>query len=169
MGLCLIESLAPGERSDPAACEIRYTWNAGDLVLGDDGSAHVCLLASVLALDDGITFPGYATVLALGDANPSPSFVPWDNNLAQQNVVDEFTEGEDGTLDFEVHNPSNQGTRTPPTTARRSRILIRRTPTATRSATPATTARPSPIRPSSMQTRTATETLATPTSPTTAS
>jgi len=111
MGLCLIASLAPGERSDPAACEIHYTWNAVDLVIGDDGSAHVCLLATVLALDDGITFPGYATVLALGDANPSPSFVPWDNNLAQQNVADEFTEGEDGTLDFEVHNPSNQGTR----------------------------------------------------------
>ena len=42
--------------------------------------------------------------------NPSPSYVPWDNNLAQQNLTDEFTNAEDGTLDYEVHNPSEQGT-----------------------------------------------------------
>jgi subtilisin family serine protease len=109
MGLCLVDSLAPGESSDPAECEILYTFDAGDLVVGADGSAHVCLLATVLAIDDGITFPGYATVPA--GANPSPSYVPWDDNLAQQNVADEFTDDEDGTLDFEVHNPSDQQTR----------------------------------------------------------
>ena len=111
MGACLVTDLAPGERSGPADCEIRYTWDAADLVIGADGSAHVCLLGTVLAIDDGITFPGYATVTALGDPNPSPDYVPWDNNLAQQNVVDEFTGTEDGTIDVEVHNPSNQGTR----------------------------------------------------------
>lgn len=111
VGACVIASLDPGERSLPADCEIRYTWNMADLVIGDDGSAHVCLLATVTAVGDGITFPGYASVLALGDPNPSPDFVPWDNNLAQQNVADEFTGTEDGIIDVEVHNPSNQGTR----------------------------------------------------------
>ncbi len=72
MGACIIAALAPGERSDPADCEIRYTWNMADLVIGDDGSAHVCLLATVTAVGDGITFPGYASVLALGDPEPEP-------------------------------------------------------------------------------------------------
>jgi hypothetical protein len=108
MGACVIGLLAPGESSNPGDCAIPHTWDAADLVIGADGSAHVCLLGTVLAVDDGISFPGYATVPH--GANPAPDYVPWDNNLAQQNVADEFTDTEDGTLDFEVHNPSDQQT-----------------------------------------------------------
>jgi hypothetical protein len=106
MGACILGPLAPGESSDPADCSIPYTWDAAELVIDADGSAHVCLLGTVLAPDDGISFPGFASVPA--GANPEPDYVPWDNNLAQQNVADEFTDIEDGELDFEVHNPADQ-------------------------------------------------------------
>jgi len=105
MGSCTIDSLDPGQRNDPANCRIPYTWNAAELLIGDDGKTHVCLLATVEAVGDGLTYPGDDTL----PAGVSPrKFYLWDNNIAQQNVVDEMVGngGEDGTFDFEVNNPS---------------------------------------------------------------
>lgn len=105
MGSCVIAAIDPGERSDPADCRIPYTWNAGEVLIGEDGKTHVCLLATVEVDGDPLTYPGRATLPA--GANPA-SFVPWDNNIAQQNVVQETIgpAGDDGSFDFEVKNPS---------------------------------------------------------------
>jgi uncharacterized repeat protein (TIGR01451 family) len=105
MGSCVIAAIDPGERSNPAECRIAYTWAAGDVLVGEDGNAHVCLLATVEVDGDPLTYPGDETVP--DGANP-PSFVPWDNNIAQQNVVTEVVGpvADDGTFDFEVRNPT---------------------------------------------------------------
>ena len=104
MGFCVIDSLDPGQRSNPAHCRIPYTWHADELLIGEDGEAHVCLLATVELNGDGLTYPGDDTLPA--GVNP-PNFYPWDNNIAMQNVVDEIVGpgGDDGTFDFEVKNP----------------------------------------------------------------
>jgi hypothetical protein len=105
MGECVIASIDPDTRSNPADCRITYTWNEGDLVLGEDGKAHVCLLAVAEIPGDGVTFPGINTLPP--GANPA-AFVPWDNNIAQQNVGAEIVgpADDDGAFDFEVGNPT---------------------------------------------------------------
>ncbi len=108
MGGCAV-TLDPGETSAPGDCSIPYTFAPGDVVIGDDGKMHVCLLATVGTVADPVTFAGFATIAA--GANPS-AYVPWDNNLAQQNLAQEITGGgEDGEYDVGVHNPNGQQTR----------------------------------------------------------
>jgi hypothetical protein len=104
IGSCVLPELSPGERSLPADCALAYTWAAQDLVIGDDGSSHVCLLARVTATGDPVTFAGRASIPA--GANPAVDYVPWDNNLAQQNLALERANENDGEYDVDVHNPS---------------------------------------------------------------
>ncbi len=109
MGSCFV-TLDPGETSAPEDCTIEYSFDPADVEIGDDGKMHVCLLASVASATDPISVAGYDSVPA--GANPAPSYVPWDNNLAQQNIAQEVTgNGQDGEYDVEVHNPSGTQSR----------------------------------------------------------
>ena len=109
IGTCALPELAPGQSSAPVDCLIPYTWDAQDLELGDDDLGHVCLLARVTAGGDGVTFPGRASIPA--SSNPAVDYVPWDNNLAQQNLALENARDGDGDYDVDVHNPSDSQAR----------------------------------------------------------
>jgi hypothetical protein len=91
-------------------CVITYTWSPSGITIGPDGVAHVCLLATVESPDDPIRYAGYAAVTAAALGNPAPEYVPWDNNIAQENLEEEFSSEHDGVFDIDVHAPKNQQT-----------------------------------------------------------
>jgi hypothetical protein len=103
MGSCLIASLNPGQRSNPADCRILYTWNVGDLPF-TEGRKYACLLATVEAAGDEITYPGNDT---LPEGAAPHLFYVWDNNSAQKNSIKITlpSDGGGGDIGFEVRNP----------------------------------------------------------------
>jgi uncharacterized repeat protein (TIGR01451 family) len=103
MGTCVIASLDPGQRSNPADCRILYTWNVGDLPF-TEGRKYVCLLATVETAGDELTYPGNDTLPE--GVNPRLFYV-WDNNIAQKNSIEIILppDGGGGDIGFEVRNP----------------------------------------------------------------
>jgi len=103
MGSCVIASLNPGQRSNPADCRILYTWNVGDLPF-TEGRKYVCMLATVETADDDLTYLGNDT---LPEGAIPRHFYVWDNNIAQKNSIKITlpTDGGSKEIGFEVKNP----------------------------------------------------------------